>query len=74
MVTLAEEPTPEPTAQDTAERITREVIAGHPEGAVRRIVLYAVMFAAMGIAYYVPPVVVVALVCGILLVSTDSLL
>lgn len=74
MVTKPErEPDPD-TIADEAERALRNAIAGHPQGAVRRIVLYIGMFAAMGTAYYVPQMLVAAIVCGILLLATDNLL
>lgn len=71
MVTLPEAVEPPPSER---EEIVRTVIAGHPQGAIRRGILYIVMFAAMGLAFYVPPFIVVALVAGTLLATTDQLL
>lgn len=67
MVTNAEEPEVETTA-DKAEGLARIVIAGHSQGAVRRIVLYAVL--ALAIAVDVDAVALGALV---LLVGTDQI-
>lgn len=66
---------PEPdTIADEAERALRNAIAGHPQGAIRRIVLYAIMFGFMGAAHMVPDLIVVPLVCACLLIATDNLL
>jgi hypothetical protein len=70
MVTKAEEPRPDP---NPAESVIRNAIAGHPQGSVRRIILYVALFACVGVAFYVPYAVVPALVCGVLLLATDNL-
>lgn len=58
-----------------AEHIARSVIAGHPQGAVRRIILYAMLGAALGAA---PGLGLVAVAIGFLvftlLIATDVLL
>lgn len=46
------------------------VIAG--QGVVRRVVLYVVLFAALGCAFYAPVCVVPALVAAVLLMATDG--
>ena len=58
----------------------RSVIAGNEQGAVRRIVLYLVLFAAIGIEYAADvawisvSALVVALVAAVLLIATDRLI
>ena len=73
MVTLAEEEVIE-TTTDKAEAAARNVIAGHPQGAVRRIVLYTVIgvsFAACLLG--ATPFALVGLAATVLLSSTDQL-
>lgn len=48
MVTTPEPEKPEPTREERLEGVGRNLIAGHPRGAVRRIVLYAIVYAAIG--------------------------
>ena len=79
MVTLAAEDPPQPTKKERADAAMRSVIAGNEQGAVRRIVLYLVLFAAVGVEYgaaypFSVVALVVALVAAVLLVSTDRLL
>lgn len=45
MVTNAEQPEAEPTRAERAEASVRMAVAGHPQGAVRRIILYVATFA-----------------------------
>lgn len=71
MVTVPEQ---EEEAPPVGETIIRNLIAGHPEGAVRRIGLYLVLFAALSVAFWLPLVLPVAILAGVLLVSTDNLL
>lgn len=71
MVTLAEEEEKAPPVGETA---IRNLIAGHPQGAVRRIALYLVLFAALGSGIYFAPVLMVAMLAGVLLIATDNLL
>lgn len=73
MVTTPEAQPTGPTREERVEEVARIIIAGHPFGAVRRILLYVLMFTAMGVSYYVPPLIVVALAAGILLATTDML-
>lgn len=61
-------PEPEPTVSERAEPVLRSAIAGHPQGAVRRIVLYVVAGALV-----VSPVPVLAIVPLLLLALTDQL-
>lgn len=74
MVTNAEDPEAPPTRTDRAEAVARNAIAGHPRGSIRRIVLYTAMFLSLGLFVWVPQAVVIAIVCGILLLATDALL
>lgn len=66
-------PEEEPTREERIEATAREVIAGHPQGAIRRIILYVILFACLGLAFYVSAFVVPALVAGVLLLATDTL-
>lgn len=70
MVTTAEDQGIDPglSLSDQAEVFAREVIAGHPQGAVRRIVLYVAAFAAV-----VSPLPMLAVIPLALLVATDVL-
>ena len=80
MVTLAPEEPKAPTKTERADAAMRSVIAGNEQGAVRRIVLYLVLFAAIGIEYAADVVwisvsaLVVALVAAVLLIATDRIL
>lgn len=65
MGTNAEREAPEP---DAREQTIRSVIAGHPQGAVRRIVLYVLAFALI-----VSPWPMAAVVPLALLALTDVL-
>lgn len=73
MVTNAETAEGPPTKEEKAEGIARSVIAGHPQGAVRRIILYVIVGASMvvGIEWQAAVVGIIALM---LLLATDSLL
>lgn len=73
MVTNPEEEPTEPTA---AERGARSVIAGHPQGAVRRIVLYLVAVTGLALASTVGLETLglfVGLIALMLLAATDRL-
>jgi hypothetical protein len=79
MVTLAEEPEVE-TTKDKAEGAVRSAIAGHPQGAVRRILLYvAVVIAFLALVLFPTSDLVAAMasVVGVasvlLLAVTDQL-
>lgn len=61
-------PEDEPTVQEKAEPIVRSLIAGHPEGAVRRIVLYVVAGALV-----LSPLPGLAIIPLLLLAMTDQL-
>jgi hypothetical protein len=63
-----------PTKQEKAEGFARNAIAGHPQGAVRRIILYCALFVFLGIGVWLTPFLVVSLASGVLLLATDSLL
>lgn len=60
---------PEDPEMTRAEQLAAAV-AG--QGVLRRVVLYTAMFACMGLAYYASVLVVPAIVCGALLLSTDK--
>ena len=66
MVTLAEEP--ENNEPKAVERTVRSAIAGHPQGAVRRIVLYLIAFGLV-----ISPLPVIAVIPLTLLAVTDQL-
>lgn len=61
-------PEPEPSLEEQAEPFLREAISGHPQGAVRRILLYVAVFALV-----VSPVPALAVVPLTLLALTDQL-
>lgn len=61
------------TPQEDAARIARSLIAGHPEGAVRRIVLYWLALVSLVVAIFLPPVLVVTASALVLLALTDQL-
>ena len=67
----------EPTAAVRVESGLREVIAGHPQGAVRRIVLYDVLGVALIVTLAIPPItglaVIVAVIAWAMLATTDQL-
>jgi len=73
MVTTPEAIEGPPEAPERYEAVARNVIAGDTRGAVRRIILYVVMFAAIGAAYTVDQTLMLALICGALLLATDDL-
>lgn len=62
------QPEVEPTVAEQAEPFLRNAIAGHPQGAVRRIVLYV----AAGVLM-VSPLPLLAIVPLLLLALTDQL-
>jgi hypothetical protein len=62
-----------PTTEDKIKAATRSVIAGHPQGAVRRIVLWVLAFALAGTAMLTAYAVVPLLVVLALLAATDQL-
>jgi len=68
MVTNADAPQAEPTRSERADEAMRTVVAGHPQGAIRRIVLYTVTFGLV-----VSPVPVLAVIPLTLLALTDQL-
>jgi hypothetical protein len=57
-----------PTREERIEEAARTLIAGHPQGAVRRIVLYVIAFVLV-----VSPLPVLAVAPLALLALTDSL-
>lgn len=61
-------PEPEQSLEERAEPILREAITGHPQGAVRRILLWVAAFALV-----VSPFPVLAVVPMALLALTDQL-
>ena len=69
MATTRNQPEEPEAPTPTSERVA-QAIAG--QGVLRRVVLYVAMFACMGAAYYVPVLVVPAIVCGVLLLATDT--
>lgn len=69
MATTRGEAEPEVPVTPVSERFAL-ALAGN--GVVRRVALYTVMFASMGLAFYAPFLVVPAIVCGVLLLATDS--
>ena len=79
MVTKSEEQEPEPgkvhVTLEVAERVVREVVAGSPLGAIRRIVLYCIVMAGVTAAAGVTSVAVyLAVLAVVLLISTDRLI
>lgn len=79
MVTNAEKEEVE-TTRDRAEGLVRSAIAGHPQGAVRRIILYVILGVALVAEFMLGGVPAVAgALCGagvatlILLAMTDQL-
>lgn len=79
MVTKAEDPPKGPTKKARADAAMRTVIAGDDRGAVRRIVLYLVLFAGIGVESmtwtpFSVVALVVALIAAVLLIATDRLL
>jgi hypothetical protein len=75
MVTVPEPEEPTPTTAQLAlkrgESIARNVVAGSPVGAVRRLVLYVVVAVALILAP--APVAVVGLIGVLLLIGTDQI-
>lgn len=61
------------TREDQAEMFARTVIAGHPQGAMRRIILYFVAFVSLTIGFVVPAALAVTAGALTLLVATDQL-
>lgn len=68
MVTNPEEPEAPPTMEERFEGAARVLIAGHPQGAVRRIILYVLTFVLV-----VSPIPAVAILPLSLLALTDDL-
>ena len=67
------------TTRTKAEHTVRSAIAGHPQGGVRRIVLYLIAYAAVLVAYAAPDLLAFigltwALLAFTLLATTDQLL
>lgn len=79
MVTTAEGEDPGLSLADQAEMFAREVIAGHPQGAVRRILMWsgiaaAILVLAVGVGGVVGAVLgVVGMLLVMLMAQTDSL-
>lgn len=76
MGTKPEAPEPEPTPVEKAEGFLRNAIAGHPRGALRRIVMYiglVVALVLLGSDVLTPLTLAVGVVMVLLLASTDSL-
>jgi hypothetical protein len=67
-------PEPKPTRSERYEELARVVIAGHPQGSIRRIALYLCLFTAIGACAVTPLAVIPASVFAALLVATDQLL
>lgn len=67
--------TPEEPAEETnlirVEGVTRNIIAGAPNAAVRRIVLYAIIALALGAGWLLTSVI--GLAALVLLIATDEL-
>ena len=74
MVTNAEGPVEGLSIEDQAEMYARSVIAGHPQGSVRRILLYAAAGSFAVGALLFAPLIVPAIIAGVLLLATDQLL
>ena len=74
MVTNAEGPVEGLSIEDQAEMYARSVIAGHPQGSVRRILLYVVAGTCAVGALLFAPLIVPAIGAGVLLLATDQLL
>lgn len=74
MVTNPEHEPDPPTTEERAERALRVAVAGHPQGAIRRIILWCILFAAIGLGVWFEPLLAVALGSGVLLLATDNLL
>ena len=73
MVTTAERSDPLPSPAQRGEAALRVAIAGHAQGAVRRIVLYIVV--ALALAFALPVWVgIVGVVALLLLAFTDQLM
>jgi hypothetical protein len=83
MVATLPEDEPQPTEaevrRDKLEAAARMVIAGHPQGAVRRIILYVVLVSCIGLLYALGGVpaaagaLVGSLIAALLLALTDNL-
>jgi hypothetical protein len=73
VTTVGESTDPGMSREDQAEAFARNAIAGHPQGAVRRIVLWVVMFGSMGGGILHAEFLLIAIVAGILLAMTDDL-
>jgi hypothetical protein len=74
MVTNAEQADPGLPIEEQAEMFARSVIAGHPQGSVRRILLYIVAGTCAVGALLFAPLIVPAIAAGVLLLATDQLL
>jgi hypothetical protein len=79
MVTNAEDNEEVETTKDRAEATLRSAIAGHPQGGVRRIILYLVAYLGVLVTFVAPlPVSFIALTWAMmaltLLCTTDQIL
>lgn len=63
----------EETRVDRAASVARLVIAGHEQGAVRRIVLWVLLFGFIGGTTVFPVLVLPAIIVALLLALTDQL-
>ena len=53
--------------------IIRNVVAGHPQAAVRRIILYTALVVLMGLGALWAPFLILALAVVVLLATTDQI-
>lgn len=75
MVTKPDGPDEEPEPAVKVERAIREIVAGHPQGAVRRILLYVLLVVGITLTAVVPPVgLLLGLSATVLLLATDVVL
>lgn len=73
MGTTPLDPEQPPTVRERGGRALRLAIAGHPQGAVRRIVLWLVLGLAIPLTQVSVVAMYVAMVTGLLLALTDQL-
>lgn len=74
MATTRGEPEPEVRATERIEALTRSIIAGHEQGAVRRIALYLVLSVGiiLSVSGWAEVGGLMSGVCFVLLIATDA--
>lgn len=73
MTTNAEEEPPPPDRRDIATRALRVAISGHPDGSVRRILLWCALVTSIALGMFVAQVTVLAILLAGILAMTDDL-